>query len=139
MSEIKTSKGEQKLINLFRRGGIKFEREVCFDDLTGKRKVPLRFDFGLYKNGRLICLVEFDGRQHYEYVPYFHKTISGYKRQQEWDRRKNKYCLMHGIPLIRVPYWDLDILTLNRVLTEPSYIVRDKYHIDNLKRQGVRK
>jgi hypothetical protein len=45
---IKTSKGEQKIINLLRRGGIKFEREVSFDDLTGKHKVPLRFDFGIY-------------------------------------------------------------------------------------------
>ena len=135
----KTSKGEQKLINLFRRGGIQFEREVIFDDLTGKKKVPLRFDFGLYKNGRLICLVEFDGRQHYEYIPYFHKNISGFKRQQEWDRRKNKYCLMHHIPLIRIPYWDLEDLTLKKVLFTPEYVVKDKFHIDNLKRQGVRK
>lgn len=139
MTDFKTSKGEQKLINLFRKGGIIFEREVIFDDLTGKHKVPLRFDFGLYKNGRLICLVEFDGRQHYEYVQYFHKTISGFKRQQEWDRRKNKYCLMHNILLIRVPYWDLEKLTLKKVLTEPSYVVKDKYHIDNIKRQGVKK
>ena len=138
MTEYKTSKGEQKLINLFRRGGISFQREVTFEELTGKRKVPLRFDFGLYKNGRLICLVEYDGEQHYKYVKYFHKTLSGYKRQQEWDRRKNKYCLMHNIPLIRVPYWDLEDLTLKKVLTEPSYIVKDKFHIDNLRRQGVR-
>lgn len=136
---IKTSKGEQKLINLFHRGGIQFEREVIFDDLTGKKKIPLRFDFGLYKNGRLICLVEFDGRQHYEYIPYFHKNISGFKRQQEWDRRKNKYCLMHNIPLIRIPYWDLENLTLKKVLFTPDYVVKDKFHIDNLKRQGVRK
>jgi len=27
------SKGEQKLINLFHRGGIAFEREVSFEDL----------------------------------------------------------------------------------------------------------
>jgi hypothetical protein len=45
---IKTSKGEQKIINILRRGGINFEREVSFDDLTGKHKIPLRFDFGIY-------------------------------------------------------------------------------------------
>ena len=55
------SKGEQKLINLFLRGGIKFEREVSFEDLKGKGKSLLRFDFGLYKNGKLACLVEYDG------------------------------------------------------------------------------
>lgn len=45
---------------------------------------------------------------------------------------------MHNIPLIRIPYWDLEDLTLKKVLTEPSYIVKDKFHIDNLRRQGVR-
>ena len=78
---IKTSKGEQKIINLLRRGGISFEREVSFDDLMGKKKVPLRFDFAIFDSrGRLRGLLEYDGRQHYEYVPYFHKTISGFKR-----------------------------------------------------------
>lgn len=59
---MKSSKGEEKLINLFRAGGISFKREICFEELIGKKKTPLRFDFGLYKNGKLICLVEFDGK-----------------------------------------------------------------------------
>ena len=46
---------------------------------------------------------------------------------------------MHNIPLIRVPYWDLDSLTLKQILTNPSYRVKDKYHIDSLKRQEVRR
>ena len=46
----KTSKGEQKIINLLRRGSIKFEREVSFEGLTGLKNVPLRFDFAIYKN-----------------------------------------------------------------------------------------
>lgn len=46
---------------------------------------------------------------------------------------------MHKIPLIRVPYWDLEDLTLKKVLSDPSYQVKSKYHIDDLKRQGVRK
>ena len=44
------SKGEQKIINLLKRGGIKFKREVSFEGLVGRRKVPLRFDFGVYDN-----------------------------------------------------------------------------------------
>ena len=129
------SKGEQKIINLLRRGGIKFQREVSFNDLVGKKKVNLRFDFGIYQNGKLIALLEFDGAQHYEYVPYFHKTISGFKRAQERDRLKNKYCLKHNIPLIRIPYWDLNILTLNKIFTESSYKVRSMYHNDDIRRQ----
>lgn len=78
--EFKTSKGEQKIINLLRRGGISFEREVSFNDLTGSGKNLLRFDFVIYKKGKPYICIEYDGRQHYEYVPYFHKTIFGFKK-----------------------------------------------------------
>lgn len=133
--QITTSKGEQKIINLLRRGGIGFEREVSFEDLTGSGRNLLRFDFVIYKNNKPYICIEFDGRQHFEYTPYFHKTISGFKKQQEWDRRKNKYCLMHNITLIRVPYWDLDDLTLKKLFGTPEYIVRDKYHNDHLRQR----
>lgn len=126
------SKGEQKLINIFRRNGIQFQREVSFEDLTGKKKTLLRYDFGLFKNGRLVCLVEFDGEQHFRYVSHFHKNRSGFLKAQERDRQKNKYCLMRGIPLIRIPYWDLDKITLREILTNPKYKVVNKYHNDLL-------
>lgn len=129
------SKGEQKIINLLRRGGIDFRREISFEGLFGKKKVQLRFDFGIYQNGQLKCCIEFDGAQHFTYVPYFHKNLAGFKRAQERDRLKNKYCLMHNIPLIRIPYWDLDKLTLNRIFTEPSYKCKDKYHNDYLRQK----
>lgn len=46
---------------------------------------------------------------------------------------------MNKIPLIRVPYWDLEDLTLQKVLTNPDYLVKSKYHIDNLIATGVKK
>ena len=135
----KVSKGEQKIINLLRRGGLKFEREITFNGLNGNSGVPLRFDFGIYQNGKLVLLIEVDGVQHFTYTPHFHKTINGFKKQREWDRRKNKYCLMNKIPLIRIPYWALEDLTLKDVLTNPAYRVVSKYHNDDLINKGVRK
>ena len=41
---MKTSKGEQVIINLLRKGGLKFEREKEFADLRGGR---YRYDFYL--------------------------------------------------------------------------------------------
>ena len=61
--------------------------------------------------------------------------MSSFKRQQEWDRRKNKYCLMHGFPLIRVPYWDYANLTFESLFTNPAYRVCNKYHNDLLNRR----
>lgn len=135
---METSKGEQKIIDILKRNRITFEREVYFDDLNGYKKVPLRFDFGIFRYGKLVCLIEYDGQQHYEFVKFFHKTQSGFKKQQEWDRRKNKYCLLHNIPLYRVPYWQLEDLTLEKIFSSINR-VKDKYHIDNIKRSGVKK
>ena len=60
-------------------------------------------------------LIEVDGRQHYEYIKYFHKNYSGFLRSQERDRVKNKFALINNIPLIRIPYWDLDTLTFEKI------------------------
>ena len=140
---IKTSKGEEKVINLLRRGGIWFEREVSFKGLNGYKGAPLRFDFAVYnKAGQLSALIDVDGIQHFEYTPFFHKNRNGFKKAQGYDMMKNKYCLLNKIPFIRVPFWDLDDLTLIKLFNTPDYIVRSKYHnqeIYNKWKSGVRK
>ncbi len=48
-------------------------------------------------------IVEYDGKQHYEPV----KIWGGeerFKKQQENDEIKNKYCEEHNIKIIRIPY-----------------------------------
>jgi hypothetical protein len=59
-------------------------------------------------------------------------------KAREWDRKKNAYCLAKKITLIRVPYWDLDKLTFNSLFSNPSYLVKDKYHNDYLINGGVK-
>lgn len=132
MSFNSPSKGEKKIIDLLRTNKIKFEREVSFDGLVGLKGVPLRFDFAVYRNNKLYCLIDFDGRQHFEFVKYFHKNICNFNKAKEWDRRKNSYCLIHNIPLIRIPYWELDTLTFERIFTCPGFRVTNKYHNDYL-------
>lgn len=132
------SKGEEKIQNLLQRGGIQFQREVSFTDLTGKKKVHLRYDFVIFnKKGQIAGCIEVDGRQHFEYTPHFHKKYSDFLKAKERDRKKNRYCLTHGITLIRVPYWDLETLTLNGLLTNPAYRVKDIFHNDYLISSGV--
>lgn len=129
----KISKGEQKIIDILNYYNIPYKREMSFTDLRGKKKSYLRFDFAIFKNNQLFCLIEYDGEQHFNFTPFFHKKLSDFKRQQEWDRRKNEYCIEHNILLIRIPYWDLDNITLNSIFSNSSYVVKDRYHIDNIK------
>lgn len=129
------SKGEEKIAQILRANHISFKQEVSFPDLKSYKGKPLRFDFGLFRNGKLFALVEYDGESHFKQVSKYQKTVFDFYEAQERDRRKNSYCLARGIPLIRVPYWDLSNLTLERLLTNPSYQVKSKFHSDLLMRR----
>jgi hypothetical protein len=129
---INSSKGERKIEDILKQNKISFQREVSFNDLHGSGNNLLRFDFAIFKQDQLICLIEYDGEQHFKFVKHFHKNVFNFKKAKEWDRRKNRYCLIHNIPLIRVPYWDYDTLTFKKIFTESSYRVTTKYHNDNL-------
>lgn len=49
--------------------------------------------------------IEYDGQQHYEYVPHFHNhDINNFYRRLERDREKDQYCSDHNIKLIRIKY-----------------------------------
>ena len=80
----------------------------------------LRFDFGVYKNNKLLCLIEYDGEQHY--MPVKFCDISDDEVQQKLldtqrrDKIKNDYCLKNNIPLLRIPYWDKE--NMKKIITE---------------------
>lgn len=48
--------------------------------------------------------VEYNGVQHYKYVPYFHKTRDAFRNQQYRDYMKRDLCRKNGINLIEVPH-----------------------------------
>jgi hypothetical protein len=56
------------------------------------------FDIGM----RLGC--EYQGIQHYKYVPYFHKNKESFMNQKYRDDLKRRMCIDNGIKLIEVPY-----------------------------------
>lgn len=47
---------------------------------------------------------EYQGRQHYEYSSYFHKSKTAFKYLQECDRLKAELCEKNGIILIPIKY-----------------------------------
>ena len=83
--------------------GIEYiaEYPICIDDHR------YRFDF--YLPGYNLC-IEYDGQQHYMPVGYYkndaEKNELMWRRTQERDRIKDKYCEDNGIHLLRIPYWE---------------------------------
>lgn len=53
-------------------------------------------------------IYEIDGRQHYEYVPFFHKNKLAFAKAKARDKRKEDWCYQNDITLIRINYdkWD---------------------------------
>lgn len=112
------SLGESKIIDILISNNITFITQKTFPDL--KLTKLLRFDFYILDKKYLI---EFDGKQHFEPV----KAWGGEERyniQKEIDRKKNEYCKINNIPLIRIPYDRLNNLTINDLLLETTnYLV----------------
>lgn len=82
-------------------------------------------------NASLKLAVEYNGRQHYEYVPYFHRNKETFHNQKYRDELKRIYCRDNGIYLIEIPYTEdrqlesflirrLDAFVVDRGLAEPE-------------------
>lgn len=96
-----SSKGERAISSWLIRYGIDFENEKSFDDLLSLRK--LRYDFYVSKYN---LLIEFNGRQHYEYSRRFHKNMEGFENLKKRDELKKNYAESHNIRILIIPYWD---------------------------------
>lgn len=114
---ISTSIGEENIRKILQDNNIEYKEQVTFNDL--KNIKPLRYDFGIYENGKLIRLIEFDGIQHFEEQNYFTHNLTYIKNN---DIIKNRYSKNNNIPLVRIPYWERDKITLDMLLGE-EYLI----------------
>lgn len=60
-------------------------------------------------NPDLKLALEYNGIQHYKYVPYFHRSKETFHNQKYRDEIKKYKCRENGINLIEVPYDVKDI------------------------------
>ena len=60
-------------------------------------------------NEELKLALEYNGAQHYKYIPYFHKSKDAFHNQKYRDEIKKYKCKENGIRLIEVPYNVKDI------------------------------
>lgn len=108
---ISTSIGEINIKKILEDNNISYAEQYTFSDL--KNIKPLRFDFAIFENNKLVRLIEFDGIQHFKEQEYFTHGLTEIKNN---DMIKNKYCKDNNIPLVRIPYWERDKMTLDMLL-----------------------
>lgn len=99
------SHGEKNILEyLEKRGfvaGKDFRTHVTFDDLLGVGNMHLSYDIELL--GENHCLIEYQGKQHYEAISFFGGDEQ-LEIQREHDRRKKEYAETHNIKLWEISY-----------------------------------
>lgn len=120
--KIPQSRGQQKIKQILNEANIKYIHEYSFDNckdpLTGYK---FRFDFAILNDDNSINrLIEFDGIQHFKENNYFKISL---KQQQEKDNYKNQYCINNNIPLIRIPYYQYNNLSLDMLIEGSNYFI----------------
>ena len=55
-------------------------------------------------NPKLKLAAEYNGEQHYKYIPFFHKNKEAFLNQKYRDDMKYRICKERGIDLIIIPY-----------------------------------
>lgn len=119
---IKYSIGEKIIASLLKEANINYIKEYVVKELGNKR-----FDFAIMENNTIIRLIEFDGRQHYEKSNSIWDKTMSLEERQKIDKIKNEYALSHNIPLVRIPYWERDKITLEMILGS-TYEMREAGH-----------
>jgi len=101
------SRGEQLVEEYLKSNNMIFKRQYTFSDCKNKNVLP--FDFAVFNSlGDLLCLIEYDGQQHFEPIDHWGGEV-GFKYRKINDRIKEVYCKERNIPLIRVPYYEKQI------------------------------
>ena len=114
----KQSLGILNIIKILKDNHIKYKQEYTESSLLKKK-----FDFALYNNQQVIRLVEYDGEQHFRITGGWNNE-KNFKEGQKRDQQKNQWAKEHNIPLVRIPYWERDNITLDMILGN-KYLVDD--------------
>ena len=116
------SKGEFLIEKILKENKIPFEKQKIFSSCkfqdTG---YYAKFDFYVNNN----YLIEYDGQQHFYYANSEHtwNNAQNFEKTQQHDNYKNQWCKDNNIPLIRIPYTQLEQLSIIDLLLETSVFI----------------
>lgn len=113
-----SSVGELNIETILKENKINFKRE--YSDFSLNRA---RFDFAILNNdNKVIRLIEFDGEQHYNKKRGQWQNHEPLETIQERDKKKNAWAAANNIPLVRIPYWERDNITLEMLMGD-KYLI----------------
>lgn len=115
------SRGEIKIREILEEAGLNFKMEYIFPDLKTSNGRPLRFDFVVFDDdGKIDFLIEYQGKQHYEPSNKFGGK-RGFFQQQYNDNQKRRFCALHGLRLIEIPYTEENLVSYDYIMRKAGY------------------
>lgn len=100
------SKGEMIINNWLQNHNIPFQSQYSIDEIvldSGRRPF---FDFAIFDNNNtLLCLIEYNGKQHYEITGGWNNEEM-FEITQHRDKQKSEWCKKLNIPLYIISYLD---------------------------------
>lgn len=106
------SLGEYTITQILLQHHIDFKTQYIFKDFPNRR-----FDFAIFQKDILCCLIEYDGKQHFQFVPNWHQTMENFHSAQQRDNEKNIYCQNKKIVLYRIRFDENIEERMNQILT----------------------
>ena len=116
-----SSRGEIKIHEILEEAGFNFKEEYMFPELKSENGRPLRFDFVVFDDdGKIDFIIEYQGRQHYEASSKFGGK-RGLYQQQFNDNKKRRFCRLHDLKLIEIPYTEENLINYDYILKKAGY------------------
>lgn len=109
------SKGEDKIKKILETNNINFEQEKSFNTCRSPLSNHLLY-FDFYVDNKY--LIEFDGKQYFQVNGWY--DSHQLKDSQIRDNYKNQWCKTNNIPLIRIPYTELEFLDIKDLKLETT-------------------
>lgn len=118
---MRASRGEIKIEEILQKAELNFKEEYIFPDLKSSSGRPLRFDFVVFDDdGKIDFLIEYQGKQHYEASSKFGGR-RGLYQQQFNDNKKRRFCALHGLTLIEIPYTEEHLISYDYIMEKAGY------------------
>lgn len=134
------SKGEKIIKNWIASNKVFSEKENNYEfqykvigKIEGRNTDIVIIDFKVWYNNHEYW-IEYNGKAHYENIPFFHNNIDEFNKQLKRDQNVKKYCEENGIIFIEIPYtyrtYKSIAEVLNRIIFEgenPDDVIKRIY------------
>ena len=118
---MRASRGEICIEEILTEYDMNFKEEYSFEGLCSENGRSLRFDFAVFDDdGNIDFLIEYQGRQHYEASSKYGGK-KGLFQQQHNDNKKRRFCALHNIRLVEIPYKDENLITYDYIMEKAGY------------------